>query len=122
MMMRRHHRRPPWWPANEPWPPPHRSEMWRHGRGRFMRRMVAVFAAMLFLSALGLATLVSRLIAGREFGTPSAAAAIAAGILVLVALLAALRRFGLPLGNIVEAANRLGGGDYSTRVSEYGPP
>jgi signal transduction histidine kinase len=33
----------------------------------------------------------------------------------------ALRRFGTPMGNVVEAADRLAGGDFAARVPEYGP-
>jgi signal transduction histidine kinase len=33
-----------------------------------------------------------------------------------------LRRVGLPLGAVMEAADRVAAGDYSTRVAEHGPP
>ena len=45
------------------------------------------------------------------------------GSFVLVALFAvAMRRFGSPLGDIVEAADRVADGDFAARVSEHGPP
>ena len=51
-------RPPPWWPANEPWPPATRGP-WLYRRNRFMRRAGCLVAAVLFLSAIGAATLLS---------------------------------------------------------------
>jgi signal transduction histidine kinase len=34
----------------------------------------------------------------------------------------AMRRFAMPIGGIMEAADRVAGGDYEVRVQEYGPP
>jgi two-component system OmpR family sensor kinase/two-component system sensor histidine kinase BaeS len=36
--------------------------------------------------------------------------------------LAAMRRIGLPMGDVVSAADRVAGGDFSARVAERGPP
>src|SRR5262249_11362018 len=123
-MRHRHYtrRRPPWWPAAEAWPPTDRAQIWRHGRVRFVRRIAVVFAAMLFLSVIGAATLRLRLM-GRT-NVSLSPVAIAAGLLIIVLglLLPAIRRVGLPLGNIVEAANRVSEGDFSTRLPEHGPP
>lgn len=123
MRWRPHHRRPPWWPENEPWPPATARAGWRRGRARFVRRIALGFAALLFLSALGLATLVSLLIGGRTVpGTSSAVAlVIMAGLLVAGSLAVTMRRVGGPLGDVVEAANRLASGDYTARVEEHGP-
>jgi signal transduction histidine kinase len=123
-MWHRYHRRrpPPWWPAGESWPPVNRAQVWRHGRARFVRRVVFLLAALLFLSAIGTATLMSKLFGG--YGperAPQIVPIAALGGLFLVALLA-MRRIALPLGDIVEAANRVADGDYSTRITEYGPP
>jgi hypothetical protein len=41
---------------------------------------------------------------------------------ILAVVSATMRRFGLPMGDIVGAANRVADGDYSVRVSEHGPP
>src|SRR5262249_23789674 len=119
-------RRPPWWPATEPWPPASRERMWRHGRVRFVRRVALVFATLLFFSAFGIASLVSILAGGRGLGGGSAplspvAVAVAAGV-ALLGLLLIVRRIGIPFGGIVEAANRVADGDFSTRVTEQGPP
>jgi signal transduction histidine kinase len=40
----------------------------------------------------------------------------------VVALVAVMRRVGMPLGAVMEGAERVAGGDYTTRVAEYGPP
>ena len=84
--MRGHHRRrhrPPWWPANEPWPPQNRKDIWRHGRARFVRRIALLFVAMLLLSAVGAARLISLLLPRAELvGLPTDAAPIAVAIVV----------------------------------------
>jgi signal transduction histidine kinase len=123
----RRHGPPPWWPANEPWPPASRGRTWRHRRGRFVRRVAVLFALLLILSAVGAVTLVSKLLAGNGFdGAPTAIVPVTGvavvGIVLVGLLLAGMRRFAVPLGDIVEAANRVADGDYSTRVAEQGPP
>jgi signal transduction histidine kinase len=116
------HRRPPWWPADEAWPPTDRARIWRHGRTRFVRRIAVVFALTLFLSVVGASTLVARLMGNTNASLPPLAIVVGLLIVVLSLLLPAIRRVGLPLGNIVEAANRVADGDFSTRLPEYGPP
>ena len=127
MMWRRHHRRDPpsWWPAGESWPPRDHPVAWRRGRARFVRRVALLLGTLLLFSAIGLATLIARLLGVTPAGAPIAPLVPlgAAGILfVLVMLAVAMRRFAFPLGDIIEAANRVADGDYSTRVSEFGPP
>jgi two-component system OmpR family sensor kinase/two-component system sensor histidine kinase BaeS len=89
--------------------------------------MAVLFALLLFLSAVGAATLISRLVNGYGLGrSPLAIAPIAGvtvvGIFVIALLLVSMRRFAVPLGDIVEAANRVAEGDYSARVAGQGPP
>jgi signal transduction histidine kinase len=91
-----------------------------------VRRMALVFALLLFLSAAGAVSLVSMLI-GQRGGAPSAhlspvIVAVLTGVLLFALLSMALRRVGGPIGDIVEAANRLADGDYSTRITPHGPP
>jgi signal transduction histidine kinase len=115
--------RPPWWPEGEPFPP-------RPGRGgprRFPRRvglLVALFLGFAFLAS----GAVFRLVwgggygpgGGRGWGGPPF------GLLLLgvlgVALLAgrAVRRMAAPIGEVMEAADRVAGGDYSARVQVQG--
>jgi signal transduction histidine kinase len=118
-------RRPPWWPANEPWPTP-RMHAWRRHRSRVVRRFGILFAVVLVLSAIGASTLVSLVTgrAGLSAASPSPAVVIMpalAFVLVLAGFVVALRRIGFPLGDIVMAADRVAGGDYSTRIREHGP-
>src|SRR5829696_7292077 len=138
-------RRPPWWPEGEPFPP---EGGWRGGspgwggagggrggggggpRRRFPRRVGLLVA--LFLGFAFLATgAIFRLLwggggygpgtAGRGWGGPPF------GLLLLgllgVAFLAgrAVRRMAAPIGEVMEAADRVAGGDYSTRVQTRGP-
>jgi signal transduction histidine kinase len=89
-----------------------------------MRRIALVFAALLFLSGLGLATLISMALGGRGVSAPSASIALTIlfGMLLVGVLAVTMRRVGRPLGDVVEAANRLASGDYGARVEEQGPP
>jgi signal transduction histidine kinase len=125
-MMRgpRLHRRPPWWPETEPWPPTSRRAGWTRGRARFMRRIALASATLLFLSALGVGTLVSMLFGGRGLAgtTVPVALILLAGVFLAGVLAVTMRRVGGSLGDVVEAANRVASGDYAARVAEHGPP
>jgi signal transduction histidine kinase len=84
--------------------------------------MIVLFAVLLLLSAIGAGTLVSKLVGGDgQGGAPIAIVPLAVAFLVVL-LGAAMRRIALPLGDIVEAANRVADGDYSTRIAAHGPP
>jgi two-component system OmpR family sensor kinase/two-component system sensor histidine kinase BaeS len=48
--------------------------------------------------------------------------AVLGAIPVALALVVAVRHVGLPFGAIMEAADRVAAGDYTTRVPEHGPP
>jgi signal transduction histidine kinase len=132
-MMRRWHRRPgrpPWWPEGEPWPASDRSGQWHAGRARYFRRFVWIALAFFLLSASGALSLawfaagalgvvspearggVSIVLGGAMFGIAAA----------VVALVGTMRRVGLPLRSVMEAADRVAAGDYTTRVAERGPP
>ena len=117
--------RPPWWPDNEPWPPRGGPYAWRRHRARFTRRMGVLFAVCLVLIAVGLSTVLSWL-----FASGSAPVAVRPPriffallwVFILVALFRRLMgRFGFPLGDMVEAADRVAAGDYTTRTPERGP-
>jgi two-component system OmpR family sensor kinase/two-component system sensor histidine kinase BaeS len=122
-----HRHRPPWWPVNEPWPPGDPGARWRRGRSRFVRRVGCLFAALLFLSAIGGASLLS-MVLGRSgiVRTPEpislwTTAGIAAFAVLLAAFIGGMRRVAFPLGEIVGAADRVAGGDFAVRVGEHGP-
>jgi signal transduction histidine kinase len=118
-------RRPPWWPEGEPFP-----GAWPGGpRRRFPRRLglLVALAVGLMFAASGI---VWRLLWGDQLG-PGAGGRDWSGppfpLLVLgllgVALVAgrAVRRMAAPIGDVMEAADRVAGGDYSTRVQVRGP-
>ena len=128
--MRRQPCRPPWWPENEAWPPRDRSNRWRAGRGRFFRRAAAVAVIVLMLSVCGALALAWLVATRLGLATPSdqSAAAIvlvggmAAVALAVLTLMSVRRRLAIPLGGVMEAADRVAAGDYEVRVTEQGPP
>lgn len=134
------HHRPPLWPEGEAWPPT-QGQGWRpRGRGFFWR--IAVLVALFFLlnlvgCAMGLYALLNAedLFRGQA-GPPerpampmmmgrSAWPGLAVlGVVVVVGVgvvATALRRTTAPVGEVMEAAERVAAGDYSVRVREAGP-
>jgi signal transduction histidine kinase len=97
-------------------------------RSRFVRRLAILLLLVLTLSAAGASALVSWIL--RQLGFDAGTLGVPTLLLTLVILFAtvltffmlAMRRVGLPFGDIVAAADRVAGGDYSTRVAERGPP
>jgi signal transduction histidine kinase len=126
MRPRWHRRGPPWWPANQPWPAPHYYRRDRHGRVRFFRRAALGALALFALAVWGLFTVASLI--ANQFGLGGWATAIPALVVLLGAGMAfttmarAMRRFASPLAAVMEAADRVAGGDYTVRVAEQGPP
>jgi two-component system sensor histidine kinase BaeS len=116
--------RPPWWPENEPWEP------WRvvGRRGRIFRRRIALLALIVLVVLVGtMASLVWLAVRNlAATGTSSLGAvttiAVLGAIPVALALITFVRHVGLPLGAVMEGADRVAGGDYTTRVPEHGPP
>ena len=118
--------RPPWWPDNEPWPPRFGPGAWRYRRSRFERRFIALVWIGVLLVVAGVNTLLSWLLPGIHLVGPSFRSArplfaLFWLLVIFVFVIPAVRRFGSPLGDIVEAADRVSEGDYSARVSEHGP-
>jgi two-component system OmpR family sensor kinase/two-component system sensor histidine kinase BaeS len=114
---------PAWWPENEPWPPV-RGARWRT-RTRFARRLAFTIAIFLLFSAIGATRFVSWIagaVAGRPVDVSPLISGIAAATVLLIVLSLAMRRFGMPLGDMVGAADRLATGDFSARMGEHGPP
>jgi signal transduction histidine kinase len=118
--------RPPWWPEGETWPPVDAQgrHYWHRRRRRFVRRAGLVVGALVLLSVLGFASLIS-LIADRA-GFPGVSAITAvlllAPFVIVVVFIGVMRRLGAPVGDIVTAANQVAAGDFSVRVRETGPP
>jgi two-component system OmpR family sensor kinase/two-component system sensor histidine kinase BaeS len=114
--------RPRWWPENENWPPPQRS--WRVMRARFLRRM-AIGVSLFFAFAI-LMCAVFLSIAASLAGSLNLAPGVAL-LLLLVMLGGAMlmargfRRFAAPVGDMLEASERVAQGDYSAQVAERGP-
>jgi signal transduction histidine kinase len=117
---------PPWWPENEPWPPAD-ATAWRRFRPAYFARRIglafALFFLLLFLtSALAVAVLSGVFGLRRHHGLVPLAAVL--GVLLLFGLISLarwLRRLARPLGEVMVAADRVAGGDYSVRVQERGP-
>ena len=87
--------------------------------------MGVLFAICLVFIAVGLTTVVSWLFPSGGATVPVRPPRIFFGLLWLFVLVALFRglmgRFGFPLGAMVEAADRVAAGDYSTRAPEHGP-
>jgi signal transduction histidine kinase len=118
--------RPPWWPEGEAWPPT--RPPWMRYRGRFARRLL-----FLFLGFVGFIVLLNIVIfqfvhVGTWQGPPTRGfffGWVFVILLVIFLVLAAgrrVRRMAAPVENLVEAAGRIRGGDYSVRVREDGAP
>lgn len=118
--------RPPWWPENEPFPPS-RGPGWAGKRRSFRRRFgfaVATFFLLLFTTSALAVTLVSGALGVGNRRALVVPAAIL-GLLLLGALFAvavwAVRRVAGPVGDVMDAADRVAGGDHEARVEERGP-
>jgi signal transduction histidine kinase len=121
-------RPPPWWPETEPFPP-RGPGGWGGRRPRFPRR-VAIAFALLFGLAFVASAFALRLLSGGYGGPggprggPPLIPLPVLGLAVLVAVLVAgraVRRMAAPIGDVMEAADRVAGGDYTARVQARGP-
>lgn len=134
--------RPPWWPENEAWPP--QRPPWQHGRGWFFWRVAGVFAFLFvltvgscllafWLAVIGLGWLDPPTMMGggphmgpnwigigwwRAFGIFFSGLILLGLVLVIVS---GYRRVAAPVGEVMEAAQRVEAGDYTARVVERGP-
>src|SRR5918996_618286 len=118
--------RPPWWPENEPFPP-RGGPSWAGRRRRFRRRVGFAFATF-FLLLFATSALAEMGVSGalgvgdrRALLVPTAIL----GLLLLGALFGvavwAVRRVAGPVGDVMEAADRVAAGDHDARVEERGP-
>jgi signal transduction histidine kinase len=119
-------RRPPWWPENEPFPP-QGGWGWGGAPRRFPRRvgiLFALFVGLIFLlSGLVFRVLTGDFGPGRPHGGPGVPFPLLVVGLLLVVFLAgrAARGVAAPIGDVMEAADRVAGGDYGARVQARGP-
>ena len=113
---------PPWWPADEPWPP-------RVGRRHRMRRgflwQAGCLAILILLTgAVGLIVLLWHLATAIGFSAGRRGGLAVLTVLALAALIGvavggrAVRRMAMPFGDLIDAAGRIEGGDYTVRVPE----
>jgi two-component system sensor histidine kinase BaeS len=113
--------KPPWWPEDEEWPP-RGPEAWRGMRRRFLRKFVIGFG--IFLAAIvGLSWFLGAVVFGGDehrgpFFFPFGLVVI---VVVIFLVVRAGRRFASPVGDVMEAADRVAAGDYEARVQERGP-
>ena len=124
---RRGHRGPPpWWPQGQPWPPRDPEARRRYGR-RIARRVgCLVLLVLLVLGGLGTALIWLLLsavgvVGSAPFARTVSGVALLAGLLAVLVSTRAVRRLATPAQRLVDAAQRVEGGDYSARVPERGP-
>jgi signal transduction histidine kinase len=119
-------RRPPWWPEDEPFPPADR-EAWRRNAPRSFRRRIgfvflAFFLILFLTSAVAVAVLTDVFGVRPHHGLVPLAALF--GVLILAGFFAFvrwLRRMAAPVEDVMAAADRVAGGDYTVRIAERGP-
>jgi signal transduction histidine kinase len=116
--------RPPWWPENEPFPPMG-PVSWRGMRRRFLRRVLIAMAV--FFGLMFAANAIAVALFPHAFGARghwrAGGVVWFLGVWALVAFVAirSVRRVAASVGDVMEAADRVAGGDYEARVSERGP-
>jgi two-component system OmpR family sensor kinase/two-component system sensor histidine kinase BaeS len=114
--------KPAWWPRNEPFPPTD----WPRMRARFMTRMAAfAFMAFVFFSffvwlVVSVVTGIASAVTG---GSPNPFVVIGAIFLVFFVFFGArgAGRIARPVGDLIEAAEHVERGDYTTRLRARGP-
>ena len=107
--------RPPWWPEGETWPP---TADWRGARRVFLRRIGCLFAVLpLLIFAVGLLNAVfgARRNDDRYDGPPFGFVGLVVLVLVVAGVGRAVRRTAAPIGDVMEAADRVAAGDYAVR-------
>jgi signal transduction histidine kinase len=127
--------RPPWWPENEPWPPtrPPQWGRWRkHQRpGHFFWRFGCVLVLFLLL-VYGSCTLLAWLVAStlNAINSPGTGSPLPFAFTFALLMLGGtamfffgrmLRRTTQPIEEMMDAADHVAQGDYTTHVTERGP-
>jgi two-component system OmpR family sensor kinase/two-component system sensor histidine kinase BaeS len=85
-----------------------------------------VFGVVLLLSVIGAVSLISAIVdrsgLSRMAGQLTETLLALGALVFLMSLVVVMRRLAVPIGHIVNAADRAGAGDFSVRVQEAGPP
>ena len=110
--------KPPWWPDDEEWPP-RGPEAWRGMRRRFARKFVLISAVLIAL-IVTFAVFVGGAIAGEQGHRRPWIGGLLIIALAVFLIVRAGRRVAAPVGEVMEAADRVADGDYSVRVRERG--
>lgn len=121
--------RPPWWNENAPFPPPH--DAWYPMRRRLFWRLGFLFFLLASLACGAFAFLVWLItLSVSQAGLPASLSAVARpfGVVAFVIAVAilfvtfrAIRRTVDPVAEVIDAAERVAGGDYAARVAVRGP-
>ena len=129
---KRHHRpwkhrpgkRPEWWPEEHAWPP-----AWSGTERRFFRRMGLFVGLMVILGGMGCMALAYLVVSGTGLHEMKPDRVLPGGLVILVALALGavlayltLRKETAPIDDMLDAADKLAGGDLSTRVAPSGAP
>lgn len=115
---------PPWWPRTEAWPPTEAAR--RSARRRFLRSVGLALALLVLLilvaNVLALGFLPGPFRHRYEHGAGSLPILFGIALIVLAVVIGArlLRGTAAPIGDVMEAADRVAGGDYTARVREQG--
>ena len=121
--------RPSWWPEDEAWPPvdSERVHAWREMRRHFLWRIGGLFIAFFAFIAVLIGLLIW--LAASVLGILAAPVRGQAGIVIPIVIIfaglfllgRALQRVATPIGDLMQAAERVEEGDYAVRVREHGP-
>jgi two-component system sensor histidine kinase BaeS len=121
--------RPSWWPEDEMWPPvdSERVRAWRDMRRHFLWRIGGLFIAFFAFIAVLIGLLIW--LAASVLGVLAAPVRGQVGIVIPIVIIfaglfllgRALQRVATPIGDLMQAAERVEEGDYAVRVREHGP-
>jgi two-component system sensor histidine kinase BaeS len=116
--------RPEWWPEEHDWPPP-----WRRPDRRFFRRIALFVGLVVILAGMGCMALAYLLVSGMPLHELKPDRVLPGGLVIVVVLLGGgllafltLRRETAPIDDMLDAADKLAGGDLSARVAPRGAP
>jgi two-component system OmpR family sensor kinase/two-component system sensor histidine kinase BaeS len=115
---------PPWWPAGAPWPEGARRRSLRRRRPFFIWTIVGLAWAAYAIAygAIGLVRVVLGPAAIGRGPLLPLPLIILVVVFVAAAVVILFRGVGSPLGEVVEASERVASGDLGVRVREQGPP